>query len=449
MKFSRYTIWILVQVVLIALTSAAFIWTLSREYILVTSITLCILWIIEIMALIWYLHRNNRQVARFLQSFRFEDGMLHFQRNKKGGAFPDLYREFDAIIRHFSEVRTEREKEFIFYDQVIQHAATGLVATNHDGKILLHNRAFLELFRIRQVRDIFSLDRINKGISNQLMHMKPGRQEMIRIHYPDEIRQLAVKMAEMKSLEQRIRIYSFQDIRTEIEQGEIEAWQKLIRVLNHEIMNSVSPINLLTSSLIGLWEKDGQPKKPEDMDNTAILKSLEGLEVIRKRSKGLTHFVESYRSATRIPEPKFAEFQVLKLFEQIHTLMREEIEYQHIRLEHDVTPGNMTLFADEKLIEQVMINLIKNAIHALKETEEPVIRLSAIKDDDTARIYVRDNGRGIAEDIIDHVFTPLFTTRDGGSGIGLSLSRQIMRMHKGSIGIQSEAGRGTVVTLRF
>lgn len=449
MKFSRYTIWILVQVVMIALTSAAFVWTLSREYVLVTSSTLCILWIIEIMALIWYLHKNNRQVARFLQSFRFEDGMLRFQRNKKAGAFPGLYREFDTIIRHFSEVKTEREKEFIFYDQVIQHAATGLAATDNDGKILLHNSAFLDLFRIKQARDIFSLDRIKEGISNQLIHMKPGRQEMVRIHYPDEIRQLAVKMAEMKSQEQRIRIYSFQDIRTAIEQGEIDAWQKLIRVLNHEIMNSVSPINLLTSSLIGLWEKDGQPKKPEDMDDTAILKSLEGLEVIRKRSKGLTHFVESYRSATRIPEPKFAEFQVVKLFGQIHTLMREEIECQRIRLEHEVIPENMTLFADEKLIEQVMINLIKNSIHALNETEEPVIRLSALKENDTIRIYIRDNGRGIAEDIIDQVFTPFFTTREGGSGIGLSLSRQIMRMHKGSIGIQSEEGRGTVVILRF
>lgn len=401
------------------------------------------------MTLIWYLHKNNRQVVRFLQSFRVEDGMLRFQRNRKAGAFPGLYKEFDAIIGHFNEVRTEREKEFIFYDQVIQHAATGLVATNHDGKILLYNRAFLELFRIKQAKDISSLDRIKKGISNQLIHMKPGRQEMVRIHYPDEIRQLAVKMADMKSIEQRIRIYSFQDIKTEIEQGEIDAWQKLIRVLNHEIMNSVSPINLLTSSLIGLWEKDGQPKKPEDMDDTAILKSLEGLEVIRKRSKGLTNFVESYRSATRIPEPKFAVFQVLKLFEQIHTLMQEEIEYQNIRLTHDVTPENITLFADEKLIEQVMINLIKNSMNALKETEEPVIRLSALKGDDTVVIYVRDNGRGIAEDIIDQVFTPFFTTREGGSGIGLVFPGRSCGCIRGALGSSRKRGGGRLLHYGF
>lgn len=449
MKFSRYTIWIITQVVLIALTSAAFIWTLSKEYVLVTSITLCILWIIEIIALIWYLHKNNRQVARFLQSFRFEDGMLSFQGNKKAVAFPELYREFDAIISHFNRVKAEREKEHILFNQVIQHAATGLVATDISGKVLLHNKAFLGLFNINQIRDIYSLDRIKKGISIQMINMKPGRQEMIRINYPNEILQLAVNMAEMKSQSQWIRIYSFQDIKTEIEQGEIDAWQKLIRVLNHEIMNSVSPINLLTTSLVELWKQKGKPKKTKEIDDSAILKSLEGLEAIRKRSKGLTNFVESYRNATRIPEPKFVEFQVQKLFGQIYTLMREELESHHIRLKYDVIPEKMILFADEKLIEQVIINLIKNSIHALKGNEEPVIHLSAIQENNTSLIYVKDNGKGIPDEIIDQVFTPFFTTHEGGSGIGLSLSRQIMRMHKGSIGIQSEEGKGTVVTLRF
>jgi signal transduction histidine kinase len=147
--------------------------------------------------------------------------------------------------------------------------------------------------------------------------------------------------------------------------------------------------------------------------------------------------------------PKFVEFKIQKLFDQIHTLMREELESHHIKLKHDVITDNMTLFADEKLIEQVIINLLKNAIHALEGNKEPVIQLSALQEDDTSLLYVKDNGNGISDEIIDQVFTPFFTTREGGSGIGLSLSRQIMRMHKGSIGIQSEEGKGTVVTLRF
>jgi len=445
MKFNRYNISIIFQIILIALTSAAFVWTLSREFVLVTSITLFALWIIEIIFLVWYLHRNNRQVIRFLQSFKYRDGTLSFSKSYSKGASPDLYLEFEQIISSFEKIKLEKEKEYLFLDHVIQHAATGLLAIDDKGSVLLHNKALLSIFGIGQIRNINSLNRIKKGLSSQLEKIKTGKQELIRINFPTDILQLAVKAAEILSGGQKIRIYSFQDIKTEIEAGEIEAWQKLIRILNHEILNSVSPINLLTVSLIDLLQKD----PVEKMQKETVDQSIHGLEVIRKRSKGLTNFVESYRSATRISEPRFNEFMVESLFDQIYTLMEKEIETNGIRFDCHAEPENLKLIADEKLVEQVLINLVKNSIQALDGITDPLIELTATGVYGSVSFYIKDNGNGIKDEIIDQVFSPFFTTKEGGSGIGLSLSRQIMRMHKGSIGIQSKEGVGTIVVLKF
>lgn len=445
MIYKRYSFLIILQVILIALTSAAFVWTLSQEYLLVTRITLCIIWIIEIIYLIWYLHKNERQTVKFLQSFKYQDGSLSFGRRKSKSSYSKLYSEFEEIIRSFEKVKVEKEKEHLFFDHIIQHAATGLLATDDAGKVLLHNKSFLSIFKIQQIGKIQSLDKIRNGLSNLLLKMKPDKQEVIKIGLPNNILQLSVRASVIRSEGQLIRIYSFQDIKTEIEHGEIEAWQKLIRILNHEIMNSVSPINLLTTSLIDLWQNQGSAETSTDI----IQQSIKGLEVIRKRSRGLTQFVESYRDATRIPEPRFQQFRIFNIFEQIKTLLGEELESHNIKLSYATNPNDLTLFADEKLVEQVIINLVKNSAQALVGRSDPSIELSSKKETDATLIYIKDNGIGIPDKINDQIFTPFFTTREGGSGIGLSLSRQIMRMHEGSIDVQSEEGVGTVVVLRF
>jgi signal transduction histidine kinase len=223
--------------------------------------------------------------------------------------------------------------------------------------------------------------------------------------------------------------------------------QKMVRVLTHEIMNSVSPITLASASLIRQYEaleKDGDLQNPETNKE-----NLAALNAIHKRSKGLTNFVENYRQMTRLPQPVFETIEVKQLFQRLEILMRDQLLPKNIQWTQEIVPENISLLADEKLLEQVMINLIKNAIEALEGCGNAYIRLAAVKFGEQVIIQVEDNGKGIPKEIADQIFTPMFTTKPQGTGIGLSLSRQIIHMHRGTIQVNSEPGVKTVITLRF
>jgi nitrogen fixation/metabolism regulation signal transduction histidine kinase len=244
-------------------------------------------------------------------------------------------------------------------------------------------------------------------------------------------------------------LISLQNITSEIDRSEVDAWQKLIRVLTHEIMNSVSPIKLLSGSLIEMFEENNTIKPINELDNKTIEDSVLGLKTIRKRSDGLSNFVETYKNLTQIPKVKISEIKINQLFEHLNTLLKDDLNAKNIGFIINCNPSNLVLNADEKLVEQVLINLIKNASEALKNIEHPIINLNAETSNDLVHIIVSDNGPGISSDIAENIFIPFFTTKEKGSGIGLSLSRQIMHLHNGSISVKSEPNIETVFTLQF
>jgi nitrogen fixation/metabolism regulation signal transduction histidine kinase len=316
----------------------------------------------------------------------------------------------------------------------------------------LFNKAASELFRIRELSNLVVLDQIYPDFSKILMKMKSAEQKLIKIDSGNEIKQLSIKATEFKILENPKKLVSIQNIKNELEDNELDSWQKLIRVLTHEIMNSTAPITSSIKIITRFFknEKTDKPKQSGEIDNEIIQHTIRGLGIIEERSEGLTNFVDKYRSLTNLPKPKFSKFPVSEMFESIRILMEEKIKANNIICEQHIYPQSLVLNADKKMIEQVIINLIINSVNALEGIENKKIELkSFLEFNERIVIQVVDNGKGIPKEIIDKVFMPFFTTKEEGSGIGLSLSRQIMRLHGGTIKVQSEPLVETIFTLRF
>jgi nitrogen fixation/metabolism regulation signal transduction histidine kinase len=393
-----------------------------------------------------YVTRTNQVLKSFMESLRYLDTVkIH---KGKGKSFEELETIYNEIIGIIRKVETEKESNRLYFRSIIDHANVGILSFDDQGYVEIVNAAFLKMLGIRTLTNIETLASVSAQLPVLLKTLRPGTQKLIRVTVNHETLGLSLKMAELRAQGKKIRLASVQNIQFELEEEELDAWQKLIRVLTHEIMNSVTPVNSLTNTIIRLLEKDGKPKSPGDIDEIVLSSALEGLHSIEKRNKGLISFVQSYRSLTRMQKPTFSALTVEDLLNRITTLIRHELISRGIRLTVTIHANVQTLNADEKLVEQVLLNLISNAVFAVQDSSEPEIQLLAKVYQDQLLLEVHDNGTGIPEDMLGSIFVPFFTTKEEGSGIGLSLSRQIMRVHGGSIAVRSKPGE-TVFTLRF
>ncbi|MFA9371812.1 MAG: PAS domain-containing sensor histidine kinase [Labilibaculum antarcticum] len=449
MIYKRFYVWIIIQIILISLTPVLFWFTLSKEYMLVTTYSLFALWILQIGYLIFYINKTNRDLSRFFSAFQYQDSTLVFNEQKKDKAFQNLHHSFNRIINAFGKVKIEKEKDFIFFQNTVELVGVGLLAFDHNGNVRLCNKAFKDLFLVKEFQNISELDCIEEEFPDFLLRVKTGTQNLRRYLVKSRILKLAVKAVDFRLEEDCIKLIAFQDIKNAIDKGEMDAMHKLIRVFTHEIMNSVSPISMLSGSLIDLYEKNGDQPCKEILSDGAISNTLMGLKTIRKRSKGLMTFVDGYKNLTQLPKPHFELLSVKKLFSHIDTLFKEEFKSENIEFTTHLHDSEQELIADEKLISQVLINLIRNSIEALENTESKSISISTGQGNPVNFIIVRDNGKGIPDDVIDTVFTPFFTTKEKGSGIGLNLSRQIMSLHGGTVSVRSKPDRLTEFSLQF
>jgi len=260
---------------------------------------------------------------------------------------------------------------------------------------------------------------------------------------------LSVRAAKFKMLEKQIKLISLQDITHELEENELDNWQKLIRVLTHEIMNSITPITTLTTSIRRGLRINDRMKTPREIKIEDIEDIVASNDLIEERANGLTNFVRKYRSLTILPRLSTSEFPLLDLFDKLYKMLSEKLQEQEIKFSCDVKPKDLHVVADRQLIEQMLINLLKNAMEATYHAKNARVKLNAYQAKERVYISIEDNGSGIPLDIADKIFMPFYTTKKAGSGIGLSLSRQIMRLHKGTISIRSNPGEKTVVLLKF
>jgi two-component system, NtrC family, nitrogen regulation sensor histidine kinase NtrY len=446
MVYNRFFSIVILQSVLLAVTGAFFLWTLLQYNLIITKFTIGLIWLLQIVFLIYYLTRTNRGLDNFLKSVKYLDTSRGTNEGDK--SFDLLNLTYNEIIDSIQKVKIEKEAEHHYFRNTIEHIGIGLISFNDSGDIELINRAARDLSGIEFVRNIKELDKSIPDISELLFALKQGHSKMIKVVSGDEIMKLSIRKTVFKIQDKTVTLVSLQNIRTELEEEEIEVWKKLISVLTHEIMNSVSPIKSLTNTVIKMFEKNSISEEYETSANNNDI--LLALKTIQKRSKGLLSFVEIYRNLTKIPLPVFSEIKLKSLFDEILILMNSQIKSSCILCSGDVNPENLKLIADEKLITQVIINLIKNSIESVKNKRDGKIQIKAFTSPQSEIIIqVIDNGAGIPADLIDKVFIPFFTTKENGSGIGLSLSRQIMKLHGGTIEASSRPGFDTVFSLKF
>lgn len=448
MVFKRFRIVVITRVFIISITLYLFLYLIfsieTRLY--ATILIVALLLIYEIYGLIFYVEKTNRDLQRFLLTIKHEDFSQTFLGAGLGTSFDELKKAFNDVIKKFHQTRSEKEEHFRYLQTVVQHVGIGLLAFSVDGKVTLFNNAAKKILKKPVLKNVSDLDKIDAQLAAKLLAMKSGQKDLLKINDGEEILQLIVNSTEFRMRDQNYTLVSLQNIQSELEQQELEAWQKLIRVLTHEIMNSVTPIASLASTLNDLVaeESDEQDFAERQEDLTG------GLKTIQRRSQGLLHFVNAYRNLTRVPVPDIKIVEIRELYENVVALMQEEIRTAKIDISFQIQPDNLQLTADPELIEQILINMVKNAIQAFNGKSGAKIELQA-RIDTRGRLILQvwDNGPGIPEDVQDKIFIPFFTTKEGGSGIGLSLSRQIMRLHRGTIRLQSKPGEGTVFTLRF
>ena len=450
MKLKSFRFQIVTRVILIILFIYLFFLLIFQTELYATIIFIGILIIYQVLALIRFAETTNRRLSKFLQSIRYADFSHSFSSRQLGKSFSELDKAFSDVMTDFQKERAEKEEHYRYLQTVVQHVGIALIVFQKDGKIELMNPAARKLFGKSQPHHLKNLENEFPALVNSLVKLAAGERSLVKIVQNGEVLQLAVFATKFRLRNQLFTLASIQNIQSELEEREMEAWQKLIRVLTHEIMNSVTPISSLAATVNEIL-KDVASRLhiPEDASES-VEDMTKALHTIQRRSEGLLHFVETYRSLSRLPQPKFRDFSVAELFNRMQNLTEEEMKKTKIHFKIDTNPPGLSLTADPEQIEQVLLNLLKNAIEAVRETPDPEIQLKGYSGDGgRVIIQVIDNGPGIAPEIQEKIFIPFFTTKKEGSGIGLSLSRQIIRLHKGTITVNTVGNSGSIFTIRI
>jgi two-component system, NtrC family, nitrogen regulation sensor histidine kinase NtrY len=404
---------------------------------------------LQITHLIKSVEKSNENISSFLDSIRFDDLSSSFKTESKDPTVQRLHQELNEALSKLRTSRKEKDSEYQFFKNIVQHVGIGLLTFKKDGTIQIINSAAKRLLRVNKADVIEDLREVSDLLVETFLKLKTGGRELIRLKFGDETIQLSIFAIELTLRGEELKLISMSNIQTELEEKEMEAWQNLVRVLTHEIMNSVTPI----SSLAGIVEEEIKHKlekenpefKREEMEDMHL-----SLKTISKRSEGLIRFVKEFRNLTHIPKPRLAEVPVKPLLDETALLHKKELADKGIAIEVNVAPENLFILADKTMIEQVLINLVKNAIQAFDEQAGKKIELTAYNNEKgRAVLSVKDNGSGIDSEAVEKIFIPFFSTKKTGSGIGLSLSKQIMRQHEGRITVKSKLGEGTEFLLRF
>jgi len=450
MILQRFYLQVIFRVLLLSVTALIFTWSWTNLHHLFTFITFGVLFFIQVVLMIFFLNRTNRDLNRFFVTLKSGDLTTSLTASPKKTMREGLQKIVNEILESIQQVTIEKESHYQYLQQVVEHVDVGLISFESNGKIDLLNRAFKTMFKAPYIKYTRNLNAIHPEFEKTLSTIQSGQHRMMVVPVGENILHLVLRATEFKLHNKEIKLVSVQNIQAELDEKELTSWQKLIRVLTHEIMNSVSPISSLATTLTRIFRKNNRTVEVSELSMNQVDDTARGLEIIGTRSKGLLEFVKQYRKVNLLPKPVLASVPVLKIFSHIQMMYKEDLLKKRISFQSKVFPEYLCLHADEQMIEQVLINLMNNAMYAIEETENPFIKLKAFMNKDHQLILqITDNGSGIAEEIKESIFVPFFTTRKNGSGIGLSLSRQIMHLHGGIITVQSAPGKETTFNLLF
>lgn len=446
---------VLLHVIGIQLTVTALAWCLTNDTnYYATMFTLTLLLLIQLAAMIRYISHTNRELTRFLSAVQYGDFSQSFRGSYSNNSFRELGTAFDAVLERLRRERGDKETQASYLQAFIQQLPIAVFCLHQDDHITLGNLACLRLLGLKELNHLRQLTDIDSTLSESVHALEPGQEHHIKVQRLSSALDLRLSCTLLRSKGQLHKLISLLDIRSALESRELEAWHNLIRVMTHEIMNSITPITSLASTAQGYInearEQLQQPQTSVQSTLTLLDDAASATATIGKRGSGLMRFVESYRTLTRVPPPKPIQFAVVNLLKSVQELSQQQAQQQGVQLICRCEPENMTLFADMDLLEQALLNLVKNAFDAVGSITKPTITLIArLTESGSATLDVSDNGSGIPPDILESVFIPFFTTKRGGSGIGLSLVKQIVQMNGGRINVSSTQGVGTTFTMTF
>lgn len=444
MKLNSFSFKLLALLIIVSFSGFCFFWSLESSQLILTKLAFAFIFMLLFIFTIRYINKTNRDLDKFLETIQYPDYILNEQTSDL--SYSKLDETYHKITEQLKKSWLEKEKQQQYFKYTLENIPVGVLAFDLDGNIEFCNQAAKNIFNVAQLNHISKL----KKAGEELLKIEPRQSKLLEIESHLEKLKILAQSIQIKQDTKLINIITLQNIKTQLEESEIEAWQKLIRVLTHEIMNSVTPIKSLTYSL----QKKLNLDVGYENDKESLLK---GLNAIEARSRGLLNFVESYKNLTQIPKPAYERVYIHQLFDNVTVLLINELKEKGIKIQKQLIADDISIIADEKLIAQVLINMIRNAVKALNGKEavpagrqEKTIELKAdyyMKKN--VMIQVKDNGPGIPEEIMDKIFIPFFSTTEDGSGIGLSFARQVMILHNGRITVNSSPGDGATFCLYF
>jgi len=413
---------------------------------LFTSIVLILILIGQIAELLHYVNKTNRTLSNFLDAIKDKDFSDSQYIEIVDKSFSQLNQSFKNISRAIFDSKIEKEAQYHLLNLIIGNVDTGIILLDKNQKINLINEAAKNALNLSQYKTLADTKTENPDLYHFINEEKKAAKKIIETSK----RQLLVFVNLIKLTGDNYTLITFNDIKEEMEFKEVQSWQKLLRTLSHEIMNSVTPISSLSeTSLLQIQHESGKLKDFSEIDRLALEKVQKALVTIEKRSSNLYHFVDDFRKLAKIPIPQKNKIFVNELVDLVEQLMKPELSRNNITLKSSIYPEDLEIYADVNQIEQVLINIVLNAKDAVQTTKNPEIQINSKKSVDKISIEIIDNGNGIPDEQMDKIFIPFYTTKEKGSGIGLSLSRQIMHLHGGSISVQSMPGVETIFTLEF
>lgn len=415
----------------------------------VISIILFLAVFFQFESLYRFLIKTNQKLSLFLDLVKQSDFTSKFSSDSHlHQSFDNLNDSFNAIMQSFQNERLEKEEHLQYLKTIVQHISTGMLAYDEEGNVDLINENAKQLIGIETISNLEELIEKNHKLYKVLLDLPPGKSTLLK---QNDQKQISIHTITLKTKKKTIKLAALQNIHPELQKKELESWQNLAKVLRHEIMNSITPIASLNSTFQQILKED--LKKVNDghlIDQSSLEDLKDGITSIENRTTGLIKFINAYRDYTSIPQPKIRKIQLGAFLENFKRLITAELEKSKVTFSYHIASKALQLEADPDLIEMVLLNLIRNAIEANNEYENLQISIECdINDKGFVFIDVKDNGIGILPEARNNIFIPFFTTKKNGSGIGLSLSSQIMQLHYGSISVFSTPEKETVFRLQF
>ncbi|WP_375436982.1 PAS domain-containing sensor histidine kinase [uncultured Hymenobacter sp.] len=398
-----------------------------------------------------YVTRHTQALADFLLAVKYRDFAQHYNEAHPNHALRPLHAAFNQLNATFRQLSAEREAQFTYLQTVLQLIDTGIISYDTEGQVEWVNEAFKQTLELPYLKNVQTLQKRLPALYEAIQQLRPGTPAVVKLTVGSQSMQLLLSATSFRLQSRQFTLIAFKNVGDTLDETETAAWQKLLRVMTHEIMNSVAPIASLADTLRRHLRRElQQVPQPAHPDQALLDDVAEGMAIIQDRSEGLLRFAQVYRDLSTINAPLLTTVYVQELFNSIRRLMTPQLQQDNVELLTAVEPADLQLQADSRLMEQVLINLILNAAYAVRLGSHPRIKLRA-RQVESGRVLMEvvDNGSGIPAELFDSIFIPFFTTRKNGTGIGLSLVKQIMHLHKGSVKVQSTEGEGTVFRLEF